>query len=85
MITILDLTIITIGTGIIGDTITSGDGTTIGIIIHIMSKMTFIITTIILVTLAHLLDRMLNRKIDLSLDQDQELSQEFYQNQKKTK
>jgi hypothetical protein len=72
MITIQDLTtIITIGTGTAGDTLTTGDGITgVGITT----------TGIILLFIMALgLDNYLNRK----QDQDQERLRELYQNQKK--
>lgn len=73
MITIQDLTTITIGTGTTGDTTIIGGGTTIG-----FNNLTAI-GIIITIFIVHLLDRRLNRKQDL----DQEQSQELYQNQKK--
>lgn len=73
MITIQDLTTITIGTGTTGDTTIIGGGTIIGF--NNLTAIGIIITIIIV----HLLDRRLNRKQDL----DQEQSQELYQNQKK--
>jgi hypothetical protein len=72
MITIQDLTtIVTIGTGTTGDTLTTGDGITgVGITT----------TGIILLFIMALgLDNYLNRK----QDQDQERLRELYQNQKK--
>lgn len=51
MITILDLIIITIGTGIIGDTTTTGDGTITGTIVALIFMMGLIITIIIIVSL----------------------------------
>jgi len=73
MITIQDLTTITIGTGTTGDTTIIGDGTIIG-----FNNLTAI-GIIITIFIVHLLDRRLNRKED----QDQERLQELYQNQKK--
>ena len=73
MITIQDLTTITIGTGTTGDTTIIGGGTIIG-----FNNLTAI-GIIITIFIVHLLDRRLNRKQDL----DQEQSQELYQDQKK--
>jgi len=73
MITIQDLTTITIGTGTTGDTTIIGGGTIIGF--NNLTAIGIIITIIIV----HLLDRRLNQKQDL----DQEQSQELDQNQKK--
>jgi alanine dehydrogenase len=73
MITIQDLTTITIGTGTTGSTTIIGGGTIIG-----FNNLTAI-GIIITIFIVHLLDRRLNRKED----QDQERLQELYQNQKK--
>lgn len=76
MITIQDLTTITIGTGTTGDTISIGGGINTG-----FTTTDIIITASIMmvVIIVHLLDRRLNQKED----QHQEQYQELYQNQKK--
>ena len=77
MITIQDLTTITIGTGTTGDTTIIGGGTIIG-----FNNLT-VIGIIITIIIAHLLDRRLNQNQNLDKYPDQEQFQELSQNQEK--